>query len=528
MRIEFNALGPAMYLDDHLARPFGSIPALVHVTAAERPTQPALILDGHTLSYAGLDALIGRVANSLQREGLKQGQAVAACASTSIEYVALFLGVLRAGGLMTPLPPSATPQNLSAMLANSGAKILFLDQACARQWSTDEQAAAGLNRVWLDDSSGDASDWSSWLTPHATPTPIFPEPHWPFNLIYSSGTTGTPKGIVQPCSMRWAHVQRAATNGYGPDTIMLASTPIYSNTTLVALLPTLALGGTVILMSKFDTRRYLELAQQHRVTHTMLVPVQYQRLMDDPNFDDFDLSSFQAKFSTSAPFSAALKADVLRRWPGRLTEIYGMTEGGGRCELEAHNYPHKLHTIGKPASGHDIRLINEQGQEVAPGETGEIVGSSAAMMEGYFGMPEKTREVEWFDAKGKRFIRTGDIGRYDEDGFLTLSDRKKDMVISGGFNIYPSDLEAELSQHPAVRESAVVGVPSRQWGETPVAYVVLRPQSDVSAESLLQWLNARVGKTQRLADLICIDRLPRSEIGKILKRQLREEYTAKS
>lgn len=413
------------------------------------------------------------------------------------------------------------------MLANSGATTLFLDQASARHWSTDSQVAQGLQRIWLDNASNGPNDWSTWLAPQANPHPVNPEPNWPFNLIYSSGTTGTPKGIVQPCSMRWAHVQRAATNGYGPDTVMLASTPLYSNTTLVALLPTLALGGTVVLMSKFDTRRYLELAQQYRVTHTMLVPVQYQRLMDDPHFDEFDLSSFQAKFSTSAPFSAALKTDVLRRWPGRLTEIYGMTEGGGRCELEAHNYPHKLHTIGKPASGHDIRLINEQGQEVAPGETGEIVGSSAAMMEGYFGMPEKTREVEWFDVKGKRFIRTGDIGRYDEDGFLILSDRKKDMVISGGFNIYPSDLEAELSQHPAVRESAVIGVPSRQWGETPVAYVVLRAEHNISAEGLLNWLNARVGKTQRLADLVVVDNLPRSEIGKILKRQLREEYSAK-
>jgi acyl-CoA synthetase (AMP-forming)/AMP-acid ligase II len=226
MRIEFNALGPAMYLDDHLTRPFGSIPELVHVTAAVRPTQPALMLDGHALTYAELDELIGRVASSLQRDGLRQGQAVAACASTSFEYVALFLGVLRAGGLMTPLPPSATPQNLSAMLANSGATILFLDQACARQWSTDDQAAAGLKRVWLDNSCGGATDWSNWVATDAPPTPVFPEPHWPFNLIYSSGTTGTPKGIVQPCSMRWAHVQRAATNGYGPDTIMLASTPL--------------------------------------------------------------------------------------------------------------------------------------------------------------------------------------------------------------------------------------------------------------------------------------------------------------
>ena len=305
------------------------------------------------------------------------------------------------------------------------------------------------------------------------------------------------------------------------DTVTLLATPLYSNTTLVALLPALALGATVVMMGKFDTLHYLELAQQYRVTHTILVPVQYQRLMDDPAFDHFDLSSFQAKFSTSAPFGASLMAEVLRRWPGKLTEIYGMTEGGGRCELEAHRHPDKLHTVGRPASGHDIRLIDESGHEVAPGETGEVVGSSSAMMRGYHRLPEKTREVEWFDTTGKRFIRTGDVGRFDEDGFLILSDRMKDMVISGGFNIYPSDIEAELAAHPEVRESAVIGVSSRRWGETPAAFVVLKPGAGVSAESLLAWVNGRLGKMQRLASLELVDALPRSEIGKVLKRELR-------
>lgn len=514
-----------MTLTAQLDRPFGTIPEMIHLAASTRPEHPALILNDRTLSYAALDTLIARVACSLQRDGLGHGDVVAACAGTSFEYVALFLGVLRAGALMTPLPPSATPQNLNGMLANSGATLLFQDQACATSWPTDALVEAGLRRIWIDATEGSDS-WQAWLSDDTQPSPVETQPNWPFNLIYSSGTTGTPKGIVQPCSMRWSHVQRAATNGYGPDAVTLASTPLYSNTTLVALLPTLALGGTVVLMSKFDARRYLELAQQHKVTHTMLVPVQYQRIMDDPEFDRFDLSAFQAKFSTSAPFGAALKAEVLKRWPGRLTEIYGMTEGGGRCELEAHKYPHKLHTIGRPASGHDIRLIDESGQEVPQGQTGEIVGSSSAMMEGYYGLPEKTREVEWFDATGKRFIRTGDIARQDEDGFFILADRKKDMVISGGFNIYPSDLEAELGQHPQVRESAVVGVPSRQWGETPVAYVVLQPSATISSEALLEWVNARLGKTQRLADLVLTDSLPRSEIGKVLKRELRDRYGA--
>jgi len=155
------------------------------------------------------------------------------------------------------------------------------------------------------------------------------------------------------------------------------------------------------------------------------------------------------------------------------------------------------------------------------------VGHSAGMMTGYHGQPEKTREAEWFAPDGKRFIRTGDVGRFDADGFLSLFDRKKDMIISGGFNIYPSDLEALLRSHPAVAEAAVVGMPSVEWGETPVAFVVLQPGVDVAAEALRQWLNERVGKTQRLAALHLIDELPRSAIGKVLKRELRDAYAAR-
>jgi acyl-CoA synthetase (AMP-forming)/AMP-acid ligase II len=227
------------------------------------------------------------------------------------------------------------------------------------------------------------------------------------------------------------------------------------------------------------------------------------------------------KFCTSAPFPAALKADALARWPGGLVEFYGMTEGGGTCILEAHAHPDKLHTVGRPAEGHDIRLIDDEGVELPAGQTGEVVGHSPAMMTGYHGQPDKTREAEWFAPDGRRFIRTGDVGRFDDDGFLVLLDRKKDVVISGGFNIYPSDLEALLQRHPAVADCAVVGAPSEAWGETPVAFVVPQPGHALDAEALREWLNAQVGKTQRLAGLRFTAELPRSAIGKVLKRELR-------
>jgi acyl-CoA synthetase (AMP-forming)/AMP-acid ligase II len=279
-------------------------------------------------------------------------------------------------------------------------------------------------------------------------------------------------------------------------------------------------------MKKFDARGFLDLSQRHRATHTMLVPVQYRRIMALPDFDNFDLSSYVMKNSTSAPFSAALKADVLKRWPGGLTEVYGMTEGGGTCRLLAHENPDKLHTVGQPMPDHDIRLLDEDGNEVAQGEIGEVVGHSSNIMDGYLNQPAKTAETFWYDASGKRFVKTGDVGRFDEDGFLTLMDRKKDMIISGGFNIYPSDLEAVLVGHADVLEAAVVAMPSEEWGETPVAFVVLKPGATTEPQALKAWTNERVGKFQRLNDVVLVEALPRSAIGKVLKRELRDRKLA--
>jgi len=500
--------------------PFRPIPDLIREHARARPGQLALRQGAQRMTWAELDRQADRVAATLQQHGLQPRDSLAVCGGNSIAYVVLFVGGLRAGATVAPLPAGATADQLAAMVRDSGARFFFVD-------GDGPAFDAGVPRIRMDRDSGPDS-LGAWLAAGAAdPRPVAIQPDWPFNIIYSSGTTGTPKGIVQPHQMRWAHVARGDNYGYGPDAVTLVSTSLCSNTTLVSVFPCLAKGGALVLTEgRFDPQAWLALAQEARATHAMLVPVQYQRLMALPDFDRHDLSAFRMKFCTSAPFPASLKADVLRRWPGGLVEYYGMTEGGGTCILEAHRFPHKLHTVGRPSEGHDIRLIDEDGREVPRGAIGEVVGRSGAMMIGYRNQPEQTRAAEWHDAAGNRFIRTGDVGFFDEDGFLTLMDRRKDMIISGGFNVYPSDLEAVLARHPGVREAAVVGVPSAEWGESPVAFVVPHDAAP-AADELRAWVNERVGKVQRLLDLRYVDELPRSDIGKVLKRQLRDGYAVR-
>lgn len=498
---------------DMLAGAFATLPDLVRAHAAERPTKRAIIAGDDALDYAALDRLMDRIAAALQRGGVTPGASIAILGTPSCHYAAVFLGALRAGAVATPLAPSATPAAIAAMVADCGAPILFVD-AAARAMLGDTVIAETL--IDLD---GPAFD--TWLAPPgAIPAAVAIGPADPFNIIYSSGTTGTPKGIVQSHAMRWAHINRNAAAGFG-EAVTMVATPLYSNTTLVTFLPTIGWGGTAVLMAKFDARTFLALAATHRATHAMLVPVQYSRIMAVPDFDDFDLSSFRLKTCTSAPFAAALKADVVARWPGLLVEYYGMTEGGGTTMLVANAHPTKLHSVGHPIEGHDIRLIDDDGREVVAGETGEVVGRSPAMMTGYHGRDTASRAAEWYDDEGRRYIRHGDIGRFDEDGFLILMDRKKDLIISGGFNIYPTDLEGVLTTHPDVADCAVVGVPSEAWGETPVGFVVARAGT-IDLAAVLAWTNARLGKTQRLSALHAIDELPRSAIGKVLKRDLRD------
>ena len=509
----------SMTFDPHteLEKPFGSYSDLIVHWGKDRHDRVALDDGTECLTWGEVSALVERMAVQLQRDGLKKGQAVAILGTTSGRYALAYLAAVRAGGCAAPLTTSAAPGQLNAMIRDSGSMHLFID--AAKLADLVDEDLPPLTYIMLD-----APDMFGWMAEEGAVaedrgcTAVDP-----FNIIYSSGTTGTPKGIVHSRGMRWRHAAVGTNAGYGElRQKTLLSTPLYSNTTLALVMPTLAYGGTLHLMPKFDAVRYLEIAAREAITHTMLVPVQYKRLMEYAGFDDFDLSAFQIKYCTSAPFSAGLKAEVIRRWPGALIEIYSMTEGGVVCLLHAHKYPDKLHTVGQPAPGSEVFTIDEEGNRLADGSIGELVGRSPTMMSGYQNQPEKTQEASWYDEEGGRWQRMGDIGRVDEDGFVELVGRAKDMIISGGFNIYPVDLEAVLMLHYQVEEAAVIGMPSERWGETPVGFVSPANGATLDVDAVLAATNAKLGKTQRLSALYAIDEMPRSHIGKLLKTELRD------
>lgn len=480
------------------------LPALIRAHGAARPDAVALVAGDSRLSWAAFASDVAQVAGWLQARGIGRGDVVASVAGLTPAHLTLYMGVLAAGACMAPLPVSAHPDAVAAMLRNAAPALVLADAAgqAVAPGAMDldallpeaRQAAPGQADIGLGDA---------------------------FDIIYSSGTTGTPKGIAHDHLFRIRQVDRFAAYGFDTDAVCLVSTPLYSNTTLSALLPAIGGGGTMVLMEKFDAGGFLALAQAHRATHAMLVPVQYRRILAHPDFDQTDLGSFRTKLSTSAPFPAEMMAEVLARWPGRMVNLYGMTEGGISVVLDAGAHPDKLHTVGKPVRGAELRIIDAEGQVLPLGETGEIVGRSPTMMAGYRDDPDQTEAALWRAPDGQVFIRSGDMGRLDPDGFLVLMDRSKDMINSGGFNVFPADLEAVLTAHPDVSEAAVVAIPDPDWGETPMAFVVAQ---GVETETLRDWANARLGKTQRIARIELRDSLPRSDIGKVLKRELRAPY----
>lgn len=496
--------------------------------AREQPDAPALQCAGERLTRGQLWENVSKFANALVARQLQPGDTVGIITSHNVWWPVCHLAALAAGACVVPIS-STLPAATTARIAED-AELRFIVTSSAHHSLVDEAlslapAIASRGRFAIDFAAAGWESLTCTLSNAAANFAIRPRAaDDAVEIIYSSGTTGTPKGIVMGQRARTHAYLAYAAAGIDATATALCSTPPYANPSVGMTFGTLYGGGRVILMPKFDALEFLQLASHERATHMFLVPTQLTRLLDQPRFDEFDLTATRIKLLGGAPLHADTKREAVKRWPGALIETYGMTEGGPAALLRVDEFPDKIDSVGRVPPGVTIKIIDTTGREVAPGEVGEIVGKSNFAMLRYHRRPELSAALLWRDADGGEYIRSGDLGRLDPDGFLYLAGRSKDMIISGGFNIYPADLENVLRTHPAVRDCAVIGMPSERWGETPLGLVETHEHSATPTQEILEWTNARLGKHQRLAALESIDSLPRSSMGKVLKEELRQRF----
>jgi long-chain acyl-CoA synthetase len=510
------ALAPGVTISDAIAS-----------HARSRATHTAFVCGERRVAWADFDARINRVANALLSKGLAKGDKVGLLAPNGMEAVEILFGAIRAGGVVVPLPVLAHPATLSSLVVDSDARVVFVAAPYDAMTATLLGALDGKDDaiVAVGSPGGPFADYETLLAAASAERPqVSLEGGDDCNIIYSSGTTGVPKGIVH------THASRAMfTFGLklmfriDETAITLVTTPLYTNGSWMTLLPTVHAGGTTVMMTEFRSGTFLDTVERERCTHMFMVPTQLTLALEDPAFDAHDLSSLRIVVSAAAPLRTDTKREILRRMTRGLMELYGMTEGVGTV-LVPEEMERKIASVGRPIPGTEIRIIDEAGNEVAEGEIGEIVGLSPGVMRGYYKKPKETDALLWRDAQGRSFVRTGDIGRLDEEGFLYILERKKDMILSGGINVYACDLEAVFEGHPDVAEAAVIAVPHEKWGETPLVLVVRRAGATATEEAIMTWGNSRLGKHQRASRVELREALPRNALGKVLKRELRDAY----
>jgi acyl-CoA synthetase (AMP-forming)/AMP-acid ligase II len=506
------------------------LPELIARHGKWRGARVALIEGERRLSWAQFEQDTARIANGLAAAGLGRGVRIALLMDNSLEFALLLFGILRAGCVAVPLNVSITDAAVAGMIEDAGARAICAAGAhCARihALAASSEVVRAAVRIGLRTPGPPWLEFAPWCAAQSAQAPtvqIAPEDLC--NIIYSSGTTGVPKGIMhsQHCRLAWA-TELALVLRYRSDCVTLCSLGLFSNISWVAMLATVLVGGTIVVMPAFEARAAAALIERERVTHATFVPLQLERLLSLEDLDHFHLDSLDTLMVCGSPLRLEVKREFPRRTGCRLIELYGLTEGV--CTILApEDFAAKTASVGKPFLGTDLRILDEYDREVPAGVTGEIVGRGPLLMQGYYNREEASREATWTDVHGVRWLRTGDLGRLDEEGFLYIIDRKKDMILSGGQNIYPADIEQVMRDHPEVAEVAVVGASSRKWGETPVAFVVPSEGRQPERMALLNWTNARLGKQQRIADVIYCSALPRNANGKVLKRELRSRIAA--
>jgi len=486
---------------------------IVSDSAARDAGAAAVRLGGRTLTYGDLDDRAARLATLLRERGLKAGDRVGVMLPNVPEFPIAYYGVLRAGGVVVPMNVLLKRREIAYYLEDSGAKLLlawhgFLEDAAA--------GAADAGAALIEVEPGAFAAALDAVEPLSEIAAVDDEDT--AVILYTSGTTGQPKGaeLSHVNLIRNAEVSSRTNTTVGPGDIVLGALPLFHTFgQTVSMNASMTVGATLTLVPKFDPGDVLETMARDGVTHFYGVPTMYGALLHHPGREDYDTSALRVCMTGGSSMPVEVLRGFEEAFGAIVLEGYGLSE---TSPVASCNHPHmerKAGSIGTPIEGVEMRIVDADDNEVPRGEVGEIVIRGHNIMKGYWAREDATAEAlrgGWF--------HSGDLGREDEDGYFYVVDRKKDMIIRGGYNVYPREVEELLYEHPAIREAAVVAVPHPEWGEEVGAAVVLEPGADATPAEISAWVRERIAAYKYPRVVWFIDDLPKGPTGKILKREI--------
>jgi long-chain acyl-CoA synthetase len=507
-----------------------TLPELIRWRARVTPEIPAVWFEGTQITYRELDRRSSQVANALIERGVRPGDRVCVLDQNHAGFIELMFGLAKAGAVYVPVNWRLAPPEVSYVVNDSEAKLLFVGGSFCQIIEEIEDQLKTVRKIVSFSGGSDA--WESYAlmidgASEEDPQVQTAESETTWQL-YTSGTTGRPKGAELTTSNLFSvfGFAPALFGGMREGERTLVVMPLYhiggSGYALMALIA----GNTLVMMREFNPAKALDIIQEQKVNHSFLVPAALLFMLQAENSARTNSSSLRAIVYGASPIPEDLLRRAMDHFRCEFFQVYGLTETTGgvtRLRFEDHhlNGPlaGRLKSCGQPLFGVEVRVVDSEGQDVAPGVMGEIVVRGQVVMKGYWHDPEATAR-----AIRDGWLHTGDAGYLDEDGFIYIQDRVKDMIVSGGENIYPAEVESCLFGHPAVADVAVIGVPDEKWGEAVKAVVVLKPDTAVGAEELIEFCKGKIANYKRPRSVDFVTALPRNPTGKVLKRELRKPY----